>query len=80
MSLTVPCALDGLGYLKVLAPPEKVLRWIESKLNLLGRVPHYVSMDQKIYGRYGVLPTANTPNVDGIGEGSYIGSTERLGS
>ena len=72
-------ALDGLGYLKILAPPEKVLRWIEGKLNLLGRLPHYVSMDQKIYGRYGVLPTANAPNVDGTGEGSYIGSTERLG-
>lgn len=79
MSLTAPCALDGLGYLKVLAPPEKVLRWIEGKLNLLGRLPRYISMDQKIYGRYGVLPTANAPSVDGTGEGSYIGSTERLG-
>lgn len=79
MSLTVPCALDGLGYLKILAPPEKVLRWIEGKLNFLGRLPHYVSMDQKIYGRHGMLPTANAPNVDGTREGSYIGSTERLG-
>ncbi|KAL9031228.1 MAG: hypothetical protein Q9196_000728 [Gyalolechia fulgens] len=41
----------GLGYLKILAPPEKVLRWIEGKLNLLGRLPHYVSIDQKTYGR-----------------------------
>ena len=48
---------DGLGYLKILAPPEKVLRWIEGKLNLLGRLPHYVSIDQKTYGRYGILPT-----------------------
>ena len=74
----IACASDGLGYLKILAPPEKVLRWIEGKLNLLGRLPHYVSMDQKTYGRYGVLPTTNTP-IDGSGEGSYTGSTERLG-
>ena len=79
VSLTDGCLPDGLGYLKVLAPPEKVLRWIEAKLNLLGRLPHYVSMDQKTYGRYGVLPTTNTSSVDGAGESSYIGSTERLG-
>ncbi|RDI84199.1 hypothetical protein Vi05172_g5827 [Venturia inaequalis] len=48
--------LWGLGYIKFLAPPEKILRWIEGKLNLLGRIPHYVSVDQKVYGRYGVLP------------------------
>lgn len=75
-SLTISRALDGLGYLKILAPPEKILRWIEGKLNLLGRLPHYVSIDQKTYGRYGVLPTTNAP---GAGEGSYVGSTERLG-
>lgn len=61
---------DGLGYLKILAPPEKVLRWIERKLNLLGRLPHYVSIDQKTYGRYGVLPTATGPSMPGAGEGS----------
>ncbi|KAK7937396.1 glycosyl phosphatidyl inositol protein transamidase complex subunit [Apiospora aurea] len=33
--------LFGLGYLKFTAPPEKILRWIEGKLNLLGRLPHY---------------------------------------
>lgn len=70
----------GLGYLKILAPPEKVLRWIEGKLNLLGRLPHYVSIDQKTYGRYGVLPTSSAP---GGGEGSsaptYLSSTQRLG-
>lgn len=60
---------DGLGYLKILAPPEKILRWIEGKLNLLGRLPHYVSIDQKTYGRYGVLPTTNTPTMPGAGEG-----------
>ncbi|KAF7713655.1 GPI transamidase component GAA1 [Penicillium ucsense] len=51
--------LFGLGYLKVFVPPEKVLRWIEGKLNLLGRLPHYVSVDQKTFGRYGVLPSVN---------------------
>ncbi|KAI0423813.1 Gaa1-like protein [Xylaria sp. FL1042] len=49
--------LFGLGYLKFLAPPEWILREIESRLNLLGRLPHYVSVDQKTYGRFGVLPT-----------------------
>ncbi|KAF2758261.1 hypothetical protein EJ05DRAFT_476516 [Pseudovirgaria hyperparasitica] len=48
----------GFGYLRFLAPPEKILRWIEGKLNLLGRLPHYVSVDQKTYGRYGVLPSS----------------------
>ncbi|KAL2751935.1 hypothetical protein ACRALDRAFT_1066384 [Sodiomyces alcalophilus JCM 7366] len=50
--------LFGLGYLRFLAPPEKILRWIESKLNLLGRLPHYVSVDRKTYGRFGVLPSS----------------------
>ncbi|KAF2122105.1 hypothetical protein BDV96DRAFT_562925 [Lophiotrema nucula] len=50
--------LWGLGYIKFLVPHEKILRWLETKLNLLGRLPHYVSVDQKTYGRYGVLPTA----------------------
>ncbi|KAI9852535.1 MAG: putative rhomboid protease [Thelocarpon superellum] len=58
--------LFGLGYLKFLAPPEKVLRWIEGKLNLLGRLPHYVSVDQKTYGRYGVLPSTTAPAEAGI--------------
>ncbi|KAF2278264.1 uncharacterized protein EI97DRAFT_394488 [Westerdykella ornata] len=54
----------GIGYLwatntiKFLVPPEKLLRWLEAKLNLLGRLPHYVSVDQKTYGRYGVLPSS----------------------
>jgi len=52
--------LYGMGYLRLLAPPERILRWIEGKLNLLGRLPHYVSVDQKTYGRYGVLPTAHS--------------------
>ncbi|EAT80413.2 hypothetical protein SNOG_12001 [Parastagonospora nodorum SN15] len=49
------------GYIKFLVPHEKILRWVETKLNLLGRLPHYVSVDQKTYGRYGVLPTSNVP-------------------
>ncbi|KAF2838476.1 hypothetical protein M501DRAFT_1004202 [Patellaria atrata CBS 101060] len=55
------CAIGylwGLGWIRFLAPPERVLRWVEGKLNLLGRLPHYVSVDQKTYGRYGVLPTS----------------------
>lgn len=76
-------ATGGLGYIRFLAPPEKVLRWIEGKLNLLGRVPHYVSVDQKTYGRYGVLPTSanETPHVDAIGLG-WVGTNggQRLGS
>lgn len=50
----------GLGYIKFLVPPEKILRWLEAKLNLLGRLPHYVSVDQKTYGRYGVLPNTSS--------------------
>ncbi|KAF5844911.1 hypothetical protein GGP41_008855 [Bipolaris sorokiniana] len=53
--------LWATGYIKFLVPHEKILRWIETKLNLLGRLPHYVSVDQKTYGRYGVLPTTGIP-------------------
>ncbi|KAG9229853.1 hypothetical protein BJ875DRAFT_473790 [Amylocarpus encephaloides] len=73
----------GLGYLKFLAPPEWALRWIEGKLNLLGRLPHYVSVDQKTYGRFGVLPSANVSNIslqqDGRMEMGLVGSSQRLG-
>ncbi|RNJ53814.1 putative rhomboid protease [Verticillium nonalfalfae] len=70
--------LFGLGYLKFLAPPEWALRWVESKLNLLGRLPHYVSVDQKTYGRFGLLPSGghasnNVPM-------SLVGSSQRLGA
>ena len=51
----------ALEYLKLLLPPDRVLRFLESRLNLLGRIPHYVSVDQKTYGRYGVLPSVNNP-------------------
>jgi hypothetical protein len=62
--------------LKFLAPPEWALRWIEGKLNLLGRLPHYVSVDQKTYGRFGVLPTTNASSSLEMG---LTGSTQRLG-
>ncbi|KAL2072333.1 hypothetical protein VTL71DRAFT_11676 [Oculimacula yallundae] len=70
----------GLGYLKFLAPPEWALRWIEGKLNLLGRLPHYVSVDQKTYGRFGVLPTTN-PAMSSGGDVAmgYVASSQRLG-
>jgi len=82
--------LWGLGYIRFLAPPDKVLRFIESKLNLLGRLPHYVSVDQKTYGRYGVLPsTSSGSSRVGPGRGTLgaangvavgpVGSTQRLG-
>lgn len=47
--------LWGFGYIKFLAPPERILKFIEGKLNLMGRLPHFVSTDKKTYGRYGVL-------------------------
>lgn len=67
-----------MGYLKFLSPPEKILRWIETKLNLLGRLPHYVSIDQKTYGRFGVLPSAS-PNPGASPAIGLVGSTQRLG-
>ncbi|KAJ9659766.1 putative rhomboid protease [Coniosporium apollinis] len=72
--------LWGLSWIRFLSPPEKILRWVESKLNLLGRLPHYVSVDQKTYGRYGVLPS-NAPALSGQDGGpvAYTGSTQRLG-
>lgn len=70
----------GLGYLKVFVPPEKVLRCIEGKLNLLGRLPHYISVDQKTFGRYGVLPTSNAAaNANGTPM-SYMSTNQRLGA
>ncbi|RMZ82260.1 hypothetical protein DV738_g1904, partial [Chaetothyriales sp. CBS 135597] len=50
----------GLGYIRFLAPPEKVLRWIEGKLNLLARLPHYVSVDQKT----SFIPSFDSPRLE----------------
>ncbi|EDN08746.1 rhomboid protein 2 [Histoplasma mississippiense (nom. inval.)] len=68
----------GLGYLKFLVPPEKILRWIERKLNLLARLPHYVSVDQKTYGRYGILSSREFDQESGA-INLPLGSTQRLG-
>ncbi|KAL1956213.1 hypothetical protein VTO42DRAFT_7560 [Malbranchea cinnamomea] len=78
-SVVVGYAL-GLGYLKILFPPEKALRWVEGKLNPLAKLPHYVSVDQKTYGRYGILPsdTAGGGPKPGIAM-RYLGSSQRLG-
>jgi len=62
--------LWGLGYIRFLAPHDKILRFIEGKLNLLGRLPHYVSVDQKTYGRYGVLPSTAGSSRVGPGRGT----------
>jgi hypothetical protein len=50
----------GMGYLNRLIPPDGVCRWIETKLKLKARVPYYVSIDQKAFGRGGVLPGTNS--------------------
>jgi hypothetical protein len=87
LALRIPQNIDimtgGLGYLKFLAPPERALRWIEGRLNLLARLPHYVSVDQKTYGRFGVLPTANVGPGSGIARGALTGTGptgQRLGT
>ncbi|KAF1987605.1 hypothetical protein K402DRAFT_392414 [Aulographum hederae CBS 113979] len=62
------CAIGylwGLSYIKFLVPPEKILRWIEGKLDLMRRLPHYVSVDRTTYGRYGVLPSSGVGVVSG---------------
>ena len=67
----------GVGYMKLLSPPDWALRWIESRFNLLAILPHYVSVDQKTYGRFGVLPTTN--RAGGSAATELVGSTQRLG-
>ncbi|KAJ6788907.1 hypothetical protein PWT90_00118 [Aphanocladium album] len=69
--------IAGLGYVKYIAPPEWALRWIELKLNLLAILPHYVSVDQKTYGRFGVLPSAS--RMGGSPATELVGSSQRLG-
>ncbi|KAF2148895.1 hypothetical protein K461DRAFT_231783 [Myriangium duriaei CBS 260.36] len=72
--------LWGLGYIRFLTPPEKILRWVEGKLNLLGRLPHYVSVDQKTFGRYGVLPSTSSQRATNLGAGIHMRSGgQRLG-
>jgi hypothetical protein len=55
----------GAEYLAFLAPPEKLLLWVEEKFALRTRLPgYYVSVEKLTYGRYGlgVLPTSTTAN------------------
>jgi glycosylphosphatidylinositol transamidase len=57
----------GSGYLKFLAPPEKIIRWIEDKLKLKARLPStYVSTDKQTGGKFGmsVLPS-NSSSANG---------------
>ncbi|KAM3537073.1 hypothetical protein ARSEF1564_010005 [Beauveria bassiana] len=70
-------SIAGLGYVKYIAPPEWALRWLESKLDLLAILPHFVSVDQKTYGRFGVLPSIN--RMGGSPATELVGSTQRLG-
>lgn len=70
----------GFGYLKFLVPPERITRWIEEKMNLLGRVPWYVSVDQKTFGRYGILDGNGNGNGGAGGAGgAEMGPGRRLG-
>lgn len=68
----------GLGYTKYLAPPEWVLRWIETRLNLLVLLPHYVSVDQKTFGRFGVLPMSS--RTGGSAATELVSNTQRVGA
>lgn len=58
-----------MGYLKFLAPPEWALRFIEGKLNLRVRLPYYVSVEQKTYGRFSMLPLSNLGTTPGATPG-----------
>lgn len=81
----------GLGYLARLVPPDGVCRWIETKLRLRSFVPFYVSVDQKTYGRSGVLPSSSqgvplatlgvAPVISpAVGAPGLVGSNQRLGT
>lgn len=58
----------GLGLLNWLKPSERLTRWLERRLKLLARVPHYVSVDRQTYGRYGALPV----RMERGGEGARV--------
>ncbi|KAF1808494.1 hypothetical protein P152DRAFT_443767 [Eremomyces bilateralis CBS 781.70] len=60
--------LWGLNYIRFLLPPDGIVRFLEDKLDLLRRLPHYVSLDQKTYGRFGVLPST----ASGVTVGSAV--------
>lgn len=73
----LPVSTGGLGCLRFLAPPEWALRLVETHLNLLAILPHYVSIDQKTYGRFGVLPSSN--RTGGSAATELVGGSQRLG-
>lgn len=72
------CGVRKAKYMRWLSPPERALRWVEERGALLRRLPRYVSVDAKTYGRFGVLPTAGGPGAPGVQLG-VVGSTQRLG-
>ncbi|KAJ6261809.1 hypothetical protein Dda_2608 [Drechslerella dactyloides] len=55
-------------YLRLLEPPEKVLKFVETKLRaLIARVPYYVSLDMRDSAGYTlVLPTFQDENTRGV--------------
>jgi hypothetical protein len=64
--------------LKFLAPPEKILRWIEDKGRLRSRLPSaYVSIDRRGSGRFGTgadLPMSEAENgIFGSGQTGGLG-------
>ena len=68
----------GLGYVKYIAPPDWILRWIEGRFNLLVILPHYVNIDKTTYGRFGVLPSTSRAGGSPAAT-ELVGSTQRLG-
>lgn len=54
------------------------MRWIEGKLKLRAWLPFYVSVDQKVFGRFGVLPMTNLGPAPVVAPG-LVGSNQRLG-
>lgn len=68
-----------LGYLKFLVPPERILRFVEGKLNLMARLPRYVSVDANTYGRYGVLDGRTAAEPSTIGRSLMNPSPSRPG-
>jgi hypothetical protein len=71
--------LFAFGYLSLLSPSDRILRWIENKILEYGRPPYYISVDQKAYGRGGVLPMASSAEEGGIDIG-FHGQGQRLGT
>ncbi|KAF3907156.1 hypothetical protein ABW21_db0206398 [Orbilia brochopaga] len=56
------------GYLKLLEPPEKILKFVEEKLlTIFARIPHYVSLEARDSAGYTlVLPTFQDESTRGV--------------